>query len=299
MSMDITRLSESVLGASHKVHGSLLEAALGLAGDGIPVFPCNGLKQPFHKGGFHTATREPAGIRRAFSDPRAVLIGMPTGQASGYDALDLDLHKVDGAAAGWERQYASDLPATRVHGTMRGGRHYIFRHHPGVTCSASEFCSGVDVRGQGGYIIIPPSPGYRVEVSQPVAYWPAWLLRMLRPTPNSDRDAIAPSADIVRPASFQPVSSPRLEAYIRKVLDRIRAAEDGARHVTVLHGARAIGGIAGQAGLSDEDAIRRILEALRGRDGDPAKTARTALDGLTDGRKHPFTLGDRPYGEAR
>lgn len=44
--------------------------------------------------------------------------------------------------------------------TPSDGAHLFFKAD-GVTCSADKIALGVDTRGDGGYVIVPPSPGYR------------------------------------------------------------------------------------------------------------------------------------------
>ena len=109
-----------------------------------------------------------------------VLVGVPTGEASGFDALDLDYRH---RAFEWEAMHAERLGVTRVHGTGGGGRHYLWRHAPGVRNSAGRVAQGIDVRGDGGYVIFPPSPGYSVLVDAPIADWPDWLLALVLPPP--------------------------------------------------------------------------------------------------------------------
>ena len=48
---------------------SLTTAALALAADGLPVFPCNSDKKPIVEGGFKSATRDPERISEMFSHP--------------------------------------------------------------------------------------------------------------------------------------------------------------------------------------------------------------------------------------
>ncbi|MFN8996665.1 MAG: bifunctional DNA primase/polymerase, partial [Pseudomonadota bacterium] len=55
---------------------------------GLPVFPCDEHKRPMTPNGFKDATLDPETIRRSFA--RAAMIGIPTGEASGFFVLDLD-----------------------------------------------------------------------------------------------------------------------------------------------------------------------------------------------------------------
>ena len=140
----------------------LASQALDLAAAGFPVFPCAKTKRPaISKAegghGFHDASTDPEAVTRLFATPGAVLIGVPTGEASGVDALDID-PKNGGDA--WEQANVHRLPETRVHQTPSGGRHYIFRHAPGVHNSTSSIAPGIDVRGSGGYICVPPAGAY-------------------------------------------------------------------------------------------------------------------------------------------
>jgi hypothetical protein len=130
-------------------------------------------------------------------------------------------------------------------------------HAPGVRNSASKksLACGVDVRGEGGYVIFPPSVGYRVISDTPIAHWPDWLLTLALPPPPAK----------VRPvtsAPCRPIPSDRLQRVIDDALQRVRSARDGAKHFTLRNNALLIGGVAERAGLSDTDVVRRLLDAL-------------------------------------
>ncbi len=57
-----------------------------------------------------------------------------------------------------EREHGA-LPETVRAETGGGGEHHFFRHPGGeVRNSAGKLGAGVDVRGDGGYIVVPPSP---------------------------------------------------------------------------------------------------------------------------------------------
>lgn len=114
-------------------------------------------------------------------------IGLRTGARSGFWALDVD-PKSGGneSLLSLESQYGQ-LPATRIHRTGSGGRHYLFRLPADfeITNSRGRLPRGIDVRGNGGFIVAPGSitsvGTYRTESGDPIADAPDWLLGLLRP----------------------------------------------------------------------------------------------------------------------
>jgi hypothetical protein len=137
----------------------LLEAALEYAGRGLPIFPCNG-KRPYTEHGFHDASTDTATVLAWWSRWRTANIGIPTGKASGIDVLDVDVrHGGGGTLAELEREHGK-VPATVEVLTPGGGRHYWFRHgERELRSKASALGPGLDTRGEGGYVVVPPSVG--------------------------------------------------------------------------------------------------------------------------------------------
>ena len=138
-----------------------LRAALHYAERGLAVFPLRpGTKLPYPGSRGHLdATTD----RRDLIDtwPSADSnVGLATGAPSGIWALDVDpRHGGDETLKAFlaDNDLKSfDTVTTR---TPSGGHHYWFRW-PGdidVPCSAGKVGLGLDVRGSGGYIVVPPS----------------------------------------------------------------------------------------------------------------------------------------------
>ena len=112
-------------------------------------FPCNADKTPRMKW-----QRKPF---QWMAWSRAPLVGAPTGQRNGFDVLDVDTYKPDGAA--WYDANFDALPPTLVHETRQGGKHFFFHHAPGLRGSEGRIAAGVDVRAQGNYVIWWPREG--------------------------------------------------------------------------------------------------------------------------------------------
>jgi len=236
--------------------------------------------------GFKDATRDPHTIRKFFGNPDAILIGVPTGAASGFDVVDLDpRHGSDQ----WRVEHIADMPETRIHRTPGGGEHWLFIHAPGVQNSAGRLGPGVDVRGEGGYIVAA-GPGYCVVNDGDIAPLPNWLLEKTvkrKPEPK----AVRPASEAQRNPDQL---AKRYQAYVDSLLANVRNAAQGQKHDTLLANARALGGILAVAGISERDALAWLLAALPASVKDWHGAERTALDGLRRGLAMPFDLEDRP-----
>jgi hypothetical protein len=159
----------------------------------VPTFPCNGLKRPTCPRGFKDAALPAHGLATLWARHPGELVGVPTGPASGLAVLDVDLSK--GGASWWDANRAR-LPATRLHETRSGGLHVLFAHRAGLKCSVAKIAPGIDVRGEGGYIIWWPAGGFSV-VDHPLADWPTWLTPPEPPpAPPRARPAINDEKDL-------------------------------------------------------------------------------------------------------
>jgi hypothetical protein len=138
--------------------GTPLDYALQLARNGIPVFPCRADKSPRVAGGFKVATTDEVMIRGWWGRFPNALIGVPTGAASGIIVIDIDPPDGMDFLLG---EYGELLETGRRHKTPSGGFHYLFRAPAdrSIRNSAGKIAKGVDVRGDGGYIIWWPAHG--------------------------------------------------------------------------------------------------------------------------------------------
>jgi hypothetical protein len=151
-----------------------------LEGRALPIFPCRwDNKKPTCDGGFYAATTDPDEIKRLWRERWGALTAVRTGEASGLAILDVDTkNKGEAWMAEFEATHtrgAFSPFATRIHATISGGLHFIFRHRPGLESNRDTIARGVDVRADKGYAVWWPANGGRVLCEGPIAEWPAVL----------------------------------------------------------------------------------------------------------------------------
>ncbi|GAB3063118.1 bifunctional DNA primase/polymerase [Sediminivirga luteola] len=140
---------------------SLGLAARSLAAAGVPVFPCvvEG-KRPLTRRGFLDASSDPEQVAAWWSRTPNANIGIPTGAPSGVVVVDVDVHGPHDGRAAFQRATDAGLVdgAGLLVRTPTGGAHVYFPATPGrEQRSWQAATAGVDFRGDGGYIIAPPS----------------------------------------------------------------------------------------------------------------------------------------------
>ncbi len=156
----------------------LFRAALGYAERGKPTFPCRSDKAPATPNGFKDASVDPERLAELWRKYPGQKMGMPTGGQAGVFVVDEDrLGAVD--------ELPGQMPETLTVRTPRG-RHYYLTHVEGITNRRGSLPAGVDVRGEGGYVMVPPSFGYEFENRAPVADAPEWLLDLIKAEPERE-----------------------------------------------------------------------------------------------------------------
>lgn len=167
-----------------RVNESLLDAALKLSAEGIPVFPCKHDKTPLTPHGFKDASTDAETVHYWWTEWPHALIGMPTGEASGIFALDVDVRDSDGNET---LSALGPLPLTLAYQTPSGGAHHLFRFPRGAKLgnTAGKLGPSLDTRGGGGYVIRHDLHGCPVLADEPLADVPQWLLDKLTEKPRS------------------------------------------------------------------------------------------------------------------
>jgi hypothetical protein len=275
----------------------LLLAALTYAARGWPIVPlhtpsaegcsceqdCGGSvgKHPRTPHGLHDASRQPDQLWSWWHRWPDANVGIRTGRESSIVVLDVDpRHGGEDSLAALESTYEA-LPETLTAQSGGGGQHRYFRH-PGARLPNSAEVggyAGMDVRGDGGYIVAPPSLHqsgqiYRwQEPTHPLAPLPEWLSALLmhrleRPKLASRRRHQAPLG-----AGEQ--------SWLQVALERARP---GTRNSTGYWLACRLR----DAGLGFQEAEAILLRyAAQVAAGDHPYTAREALSSLRSAYQHP------------
>jgi hypothetical protein len=267
-------------------HNAIAVCAIDYAKQGWPVFPCNPkTKQPYTPNGFKGATTDVNRVIDLWRSHPEAMIGMPTGSASGVWVLDIDVKsEANGAAelAKLERANGS-LPNTVIVSTPSGGAHYYFTHTDGVR-NRGSFEPGIDVRGEGGYVILPGSVRHDgcsydwKSRGTGVASAPEWLLGMImRPKATTQRTGVKSN-----PTYSDAAMNSELQRLIGTSKNRNNQLNDSAM---------VIGQFVGAGEISRSDAEERLYGAAVangyvGKDGEAAARA-TIRSGLDAGERQP------------
>jgi hypothetical protein len=189
-------------------------AAIAYAQAGSSVFPCKA-KKPLTPNGFKDATRDEKQIYEWWSKDPDAQVALPTGEQNGLLVLDADNPEAT------EYIKKLNLPETKTIQTRQGRWQLWFKQPQGTTtkCSTSELAPGLDVRGDGGYVIAPPSvhhesgQPYKVVRDLPLAEFPPELLPLVadhrQPIPEANTAGPQLTPGTRRPKLFKIACSMR------------------------------------------------------------------------------------------
>jgi putative DNA primase/helicase len=222
-------------------------------------------------------------------------VGIVTGTISGIFVLDIDGPAGEAFLQEYELQYGP-LPETVCVQTTKG-RHLYFRYPADAEIRnlSKKAVDGtpmpdIDVRGNGGYVVVPPSihpdpphHAYAWQLSpwdQVIADAPSWLLALV----SKPKPAALDFGD----AASQGKGEAYLRAALQDELATLMQAANGSRNDQLNKSAFALGQLVAQ-GL-DEQEVRSKLEAVAFALGlDQNETKRTIDSGINSGKANPRT----------
>lgn len=230
---------------------SALAAAIELGRQGYSCFPCRPDKRPSCLHGCNDASTVQDDLQALWSQYPGPLVGVATGPPSQVCVVDIDKKP---EALVWWQEYGSRLLPTRAHRTRSGGIHLLYGDYDGLRNSASTIAPGIDVRGDGGYIIWWPAAECQVLSDEPIARWPDWLEWLVEP----------PKPIEARSASFKAApgyNRARLEGLVSAVL----RAPEGNRNACLFWAACTVNQIAAELEPTEYSEAIEALH-LAGRD---------------------------------
>lgn len=273
----------------------LVRTAIALAFRGLFVFPVVG-KVPATERGFRdavTALNEDADtVRELFArHPAATGIGVDCGR-SGLLVVDLDGPQGEETWGRLLLEHGVVETLEVATGRPDGGRHLWFATNDiRSRNSTKKIGVGIDTRGQGGYVIAPPSthpsgarykwlPGSRPGAPSPIAAAPTWLLETLAPAaaaPVGQRRALAPGERL----------TPYGRVALNGLADQMLGAGEGSRNDTLLACARRAGRLEAAGEIDPELARVVLVQAAQAAGLDLVEADRTFENGFAFGQQYP------------
>jgi hypothetical protein len=197
---------------------------------GWPVFPLRGKlpARPKSTGGrgFHDATTDHEVIDRMWRPYPGANVGIRTGEQSGLAVLDIDPRHGGSAALSRIEQENGCLPGTLMQLTGSDGLHMLYAWQAGLGCGTNLWGPGLDLRGEGGYIVAAPSihpdtgRAYAWHGDEWTHELPAWPIRQL----PLERPQVAKSANVL------PFPRQSGSGALRGLVQVVLAAQPGERN---------------------------------------------------------------------
>jgi len=280
---------------------AVLQAALNAAKTGYPVFPVllgydesgKVTKTPLIKWR-EGSTTDPDELRKVWPY-RANAYGIDTAKA-GLAVVDLDTHDGQDGPGEWAR-LLPEAPETLTVETISGGQHLYFRDPTGeLRNSAGKLAEGVDVRGNGGYVVGPGSTfdgkSYQTSDGRPLR-----RLDEVPEAPEALRTLIRSSRLAPKPEatpSGQPLGEPGQGVALTRELLAVVNADGGSRNDQLNKAAFALGQIVAGGGLTESVVRGALEEAGREAGLEPEEIAKTVDSGFASAADSPRNVERTP-----
>jgi len=277
----------------------LLDAALAYASKGWRVFPCGINKKPLLQDWPNKASSDPAQIRTWWAEHPEASIGLACGPDSGVWVLDVDSpntlkpNRPDGfkSILQLEEQHGP-LPRTLSQSTGGGGAQIFWRwNRRDIHNSAGKIAPGIDVRGSGGYAILPPSghPSggvYRWENNLEPVEAPAWLLDLVCSKEKATEQPPAP-----------PVHTGEGTPYGRKALaeelSTLSRAVEGERNDVLNRCSFSLAQLVAGGELPEDEVRTKLYDMARAIGLNYQESIKTIQSGFNEGMKSPRSGDNR------
>ena len=182
------------------MQNEIIEAALSYAHMGLAVIPLNG-KIPIFQNWPDVATTDEKTIAKWFQQRPDANLGIATGKKSGVFVVDIDPRH--GGDKSWQMEVESHPGEIETWEDLTGGggRHIWFRYPAFEVRNHAGIFPGVDIRGDGGQVVAPPSihpvtkmpyewDGFVPIQQQRISDAPLWLLDILEPKAGPRKERV-------------------------------------------------------------------------------------------------------------
>ena len=265
--------------------------------EGFAVFPLvAGGKTPAVEHGFKAASTDKAKIDGWFGKRPQLNVGLATGKISGFFAFDADGPRGKMTLAEFVRKHGP-LPKT-VKSLTPHGAHFFFKW-PGywIPCSVGKLGPGIDIRGDGGYVVGPgsqtPDGAYGFAVGRSlqdveIAPAPSWLLKLIGRKPAlGEPDSAPPSKP---PADEMARARAYAEAALQSERERLRKAPAHQRNNTLNVCGFKLGRYVARGLLDPARVAAELSDIAKAIGLEEGEIERTVESGLKAGMRNPAPL---------
>lgn len=290
---------------------TLMKRALRYASEGLHVLPVHSVrdgrcscregiecakpgKHPMTPRGVKDATKDRKVIKQWWAESPDANIGIATGQISNLVVVDVDGKEGEGSLARLFKKYGK-LPRTPKVRTGKGVHYYLRPGAKPVGNSVGRLGSGIDIRGDGGYVV---APGSIHRSGKLYKFLPGRDLNDIKiaKIPKSLRKALL-TGEPSRPVLLLPIppsKKGRAKAYIRSALnrelERLGKAPVHQRNDTLNRCAFKVGQLLPYDLLNRTKIVRDLTRVATAIGLEESEIGATIESGLSAGMRHPRSL---------